>query len=137
MSKVMREWYGPEVQMRVHRASGRGIVSIGMHISNATKIITHKLSGTLARSVHVAPGFYESAGSDERYSLTADLGPQFSHIEPIPTKDGPAVEVGSWLSYACVEWVGRGHPGITQGMEAVRGQVAWAIMKRAFREEGL
>ncbi len=141
MPKVIREWHGPEIQMRTHRAAGRGIISIGTHIAVATKQITHVITGNLRRSIHVAPAFYEKANEDIDRTLAGEdlllMGAEEVEAVHSEVLGGPAIEVGSWLPYACVEWVGRGHPGITQGMEAVRGPVSYAIMKRAFREEGL
>jgi hypothetical protein len=75
--------------------------------------------------------------NDENLASTNDLSLEGGHIEPTETPLGPTVEVGSWLDYACVEWVGRGHPGVTQGLEAVRGARADLIVAQAFREERL
>ena len=134
-TKVIREWNGPDILRRTNRAAGRGIIGFGVLVSRETKILTHKMSGTLARSVHAAPVGYELAEADESQ---AERGQDLGMIVPPPTHTpaGPAVEVGSWVSYACVEWVGRGHPGVTQGLEAARPR-ADAIFFQAFKEEGL
>lgn len=135
MARVVREWNGPEILRRSNRAAGRGIIGFAVLVSRETKIITHKMSGTLARSVHAAPAHYELGESDEK---AAESGMDLGMVVPSPTHTpiGPAVEVGSWVSYACVEWVGRGHPGVTQGLEAARPR-ADAIFLQAYKEEGL
>ena len=133
---VKREWFGDELEMRMRRAAGRGIVAIGMNVVRETKPITHRISGTLARSVHAAPLGYEGYDEDEREAPSVDLMLLHGVPPATPTPLGAAVEVGSWLPYACVEWVGRGHPGVTQGLELARSQ-ATSIMTRAFKEEGL
>ena len=135
-SLVNREWHGDEIRIRVNRASGRGIVGIGEATSVETKRVTHVgLSGNLRRSVHAAPVGYDGSNDES----TAELSDLTSVIdgEPTSTPLGPAVEVGSWLDYACAEWVGRSHPGVTQGLEQVRGARADRIMRKAFAEEGL
>lgn len=133
-----RQWNGLTIMDRAHRAAGRGIIGIGMAVGVETKILTHKLSGTLARSVHVAPARYELGETDEKLAEAGhDLALSVRTMHATPTPEGPAVEVGSWVSYACVEWVGRGHPGVTEGLEAVRGPRANKIMQQAFFEEHL
>lgn len=133
---MTRVWHGETIRRKGHRAAGRGIVGIAVAISRETKIVTDKISGTLARSVHAAPARYEGAEQDETDAAGGqDLGSRIPLATP--TGLGPACEVGSWVSYACVEWVGRGHPGVQQGLEKVRGPQANAIMAQAWREEGM
>lgn len=131
-----REWYGLELQARINRAAGRAIIGIAMAVAVETKNITHVVNGNLRRSIHAAEVGYDGS-PDEEEAQSADL--LMSHFMPVatPTPFGPAVEVGSWMPYACVEWVGRGHPGITQGLESVRGIRTDVIVRRAFQEEGL
>jgi hypothetical protein len=115
-------WYGNEIVARAQKASGVAIIAIGEEVSRETKIITHVITGNLRRSVHAAPAGYGGEGGGGE-------GASFSG-------DGASVEVGSWLPYACVEWVGRGHPGVTQGLEAARSK-ADVIVRAAFAAEGL
>jgi hypothetical protein len=104
-----------------------------------TKRVTHVLNGDLRRSIHAAPVNYD--GSEDEGEVvnnpTADL--LMSKLPEMATRTpfGPSVEVGSWMPYACVEWVGRGHPGITEGLEAVRGAQTDKVVHAAFRQEGL
>lgn len=138
MALVAREWDGLTLQARIHRACGRAIIGVGMAAAVETKRITHRHSGTLARSVHVAEaGRIADEDEDMAEAAHTDLLMSRGFPEAKHTPDGTAVEVGSWLPYACVEWVGRGHPGITQGLEAVRGARATMIVRQAFMEEGL
>lgn len=141
MAMSARTWEGMTIVDKIHRAGGRAIVGIGMVAVVETKRVTHVVSGTLRRSVHAAPpGEYHDddehdAMSSEDGGRGIDLSLEPVHAETTPM--GSLIEVGSWLPYACAEWVGRMHPGITQGLEAARGFRADAIVKQAFREEGL
>lgn len=132
--KITKQWNGPIFLERLNRAAGRSIVAIGVNVAVATKQVTHVETGTLRRSVFAASPTADHA-DDQRQALTADLLAE--DFIAGKTFLGPAVEVGSWLDYACVEWVGRGHPGLQQGFEAIRGTRANAIVWQAFREEGL
>lgn len=124
-----------EFDMQVKRATGRAIVGIGVAVATETKRVTHVQFGDLRRSVHAAPAGYDG-GDDEVQAGRMDLLHEMLP-EPDYTPVGPVIEVGSWMPYACVEWIGRGHPGLTQGLEAVRGVRANAIVMQAFREESL
>lgn len=136
MAMVARSWEGLGIAQKIDRAGGRAIVGIGLAAAVETKRVTHRLTGTLMRSVHVAPiGEYHDSDEDEAH--TADLMLTAENLHATQTPIGQVVEVGSWISYACVEWVGRMHPGVTQGIEMVRGGRSDAIVAQAFREEGL
>lgn len=135
MGMTARTWNGITIAQKIERAGGRAIVGIGVAAAVETKKVTHVLSGTLRRSVHAAPP-NEFHDDDERGAEHADLMIG-STPHSAPSKFGPVIEVGSWISYACVEWVGRMHPGVTQGVEMVRGGRADMIVAQAFREEGL
>ena len=133
---MARTWEGLTFQARAHRAAGRASIGIGMAVAADTKRLTHRVSGTLARSVHAAAPSADHDG-DENSALTQDLMMSKGFIIPGASPEGPTLEVGSWLPYACAEWIGRNHPGITQGLEGVRGARATSIVMQAFREEGL
>jgi hypothetical protein len=139
VSSMERSWLGDEVTARINRAAGRAIIGVGMQAAVDTKRVTHVISGDLRRSVHVAPVEYE--GSEDEGMVadnpSADLLMSTMPQLASPTPLGPAVEVGSWMPYACVEWVGRGHPGVTEGLESVRGMQTDRIIAAAFRQEGL
>jgi hypothetical protein len=139
MGMVAKNWNGPSIEARINRAAGRAIVGIGMAVAVETKVVTHVVSGNLRRSVHAAPVRYTDAEADVRNVEVgyADLMLLYGPPPPTYTKLGPAIEVGSWLPYACVEWVGRMHPGVTLGLEAVRGMRADRIVYTAFKAEGL
>jgi len=132
---MARDWHGMSIRHKTDRAAARALVGIGMEVARETKLVTHRISGTLARSVHAAPVGYEYAAEDARDAVEHDLLLREAlHPTPLPT--GPAIEVGSWLPYACVEWVGRGHPGVTQGLEIGRAKTD-RYVRQAMREEGL
>lgn len=137
MAMRSRTWNGLTIQHKIDRAAGRAIVGIGVLASVETKRVTHKLTGTLARSVHAAePMEYHDGDEDEAKNGT-DLMMNVGELHAAHTSFGQVIEVGSWISYACAEWVGRGHPGVTQGLEVSRGARADAIVRQAFIEEGL
>jgi len=139
---MARNWHGITLEQKINRAAGRAIVGIGLAVAVETKNVTHVVSGTLKRSVHCAGIEYN--GDDDEMIAGGTKGEEgggqdmlLFDVQPTPTWMGPVVQVGSWLPYACVEWIGRAHPGITQGMEIVRGARADRIVLQAFREEGL
>lgn len=134
--RVTKTWNGLDFLARLDRAAGRGIVGIGVAVSNETKRVTHVQSGTLRRSVHAAEPNADHGG-DEGSASHGDMLLMSMGVHAKESELGPVIEVGSWLDYACVEWVGRGHPGIQQGLEAVRGARADGIVMQAFAEEGL
>lgn len=136
MPRVTTTWYGDEFLMRMNRAAGRSIVGIGVAAAIETKRVTHVQEGTLRRSVHAAPLSADHSG-DLNTSKTQDMMATGDVPEAEESEFGPLIELGSWLDYACVEWVGRAHPGVTQGLESVRGARSDAIVARAFFEEGL
>lgn len=134
---MARMWNGLTIQDKAHRAAGRAIIGIGLQVAVDAKRLTHVISGTLSRSIHVAPLAASHDDDQELAESGADLMLGSSFIKPTPGPFGPLIEVGSWLDYACVEWVGRRHPGINEAMEAARGSRANRIVWQAWHEEGL
>jgi hypothetical protein len=133
--EVRRQWYGDILEARMRRAAGRSVIAIGENVAADTKRVTHVISGNLRRSVHTAPAGYLGA-DDLAHAVLEDI-PGVNDVGLTLTPEGAVIEVGSWMPYACVEWVGRGHPGVTQGLEANRGARPTLIIKKAFAEEGL
>lgn len=112
-----------------------------MQVAVETKTVTHVISGTLRRSVHAAPEGYAPNEEKEEQDATPEQNDLMIMyplaVEEVPTEGGLTLcEVGSWLPYACAEWVGRGHPGVTQGLELARPRTDATVLK-AFKEEGL
>jgi hypothetical protein len=126
------EWFGPEIELRMRRATGRAVIAIGVNVAADTKRLTHVISGNLRRSVHTAPADYDGSG-DLKLAKESDIP---NHLEPTEVPEGAQIQVGSWLPYACVEWIGRGHPRITQGLEMQRGIRSYTIVREAMRQEG-
>ena len=133
---MARDWNGMSIIERKNRAAGRAIVAMGMLAAADTKRLTHRISGTLARSVHAAEVGADH-GADEETAVGADLMMVKGLPYPVVTPLGVMIEVGSWLPYACAEWQGRSHPGIEQGVEGIRGARSDMILRQAMREEGL
>ena len=92
------DWDGREIAARGRRATGRGLIGIGMAVSTEGKRNAHVISGTMRRSIHAAPHGH-SGGNDE---ATAAGGTDIPDTQ-IPSWQGndPVIDVGSWVSYAC------------------------------------
>ena len=130
------DWEGHGISLQVKRAMGRGLIGIGMAVSTEGKRNAHVISGTMMRSIHTAPHGY-SGGNDEASAASSDLGNVSSVSDIGKTGFDSVIDVGSWMSYACVEEVGRGHAFMQPAVESVSGARAVALMTRAFAEEGL
>lgn len=132
-ARVVRRWRGDDILTRMKRATGSGLIAIAENVVAEGKRNAHVISGTMKRSIHAAPAGYDG-GDDEIRAVSSDLP---SVKTPSPHPVGWAVEAGSWMPYACVEEVGRGHQFMTPAVESVRGVKATAIMTAAFKRERL
>ncbi len=126
-------WLGNEQIVQAQRAAGRGLIAIGEHMSVIAKGHADVVTGTMRRSIHTAPAQYDGAG-DEDQAKQADI-PGTTR----PTQQGTTqiIEVGSWVPYACVEEVVRGHQFMTPAFQEMQGSASDAIMAQAFMEEGM
>lgn len=126
-SDSISQWNGEELIKKARRATGRGFVGIAGRIESQGKRFVDVISGDLKRSIHVAR------------SGTSGNGPirGGNDAQAPGSNDAWLVEVGSWLDYACVEEVGRGHQFMQPAVESTSGGPAYAIMKQAWEEEGL
>lgn len=143
---VVTEWHGKEVQMRMRRAAGRALVAIGMTVVANGKVIVrdpavhpiahppHKWTGTLSRSIHLAPIFYPG-DADEQLAAAGDVDNAGVH-DVLQTPEGSFLEVGSWLVYSNIEEEVRGHHYMTPAMDLAR-TVADDIVFAAVKSEGL
>lgn len=125
-------WEGNEILARARRALGRGLIGVGMEVVRDGKMNAHVISGTMRRSIHLAPPGY--ATDDERAAEVEDVPNTL-----IPDEIGGidwVIAAGSWVPYACVEEVGRGHQFMTPALDVGAGKAA-RIMQQAFAEEGL
>lgn len=120
-STVKMKWKGGDVKKRVKRAYARGTIGIAEGVAGRGKVNVHKITTQLARSIHTAK--VKSGGN---------ISPSQRNIL---TALGAVVEVGSWIEYACVEEVSRGHRYMQPAIEQVRGS-AHITMRKAFQEEG-
>lgn len=157
---VRTEWDGDMILRKVDRAIGRSVIGIGEHISAEAKVIVHKQTGTLARSIHVAKinGDHEldeelahgpgKGGERPEHTPPSRVGnPLFETVgmdlglEPVLASEvvhehSALVEVGSWIAYACVEETGRHHQYMQPAFEMVE-PTGWETIEQAFDEEGL
>lgn len=124
---VSRTWHGSEFIARERRANGRAIVGMAVSVAVEMKKVAHEVSGDLKRSVHAAA--VESMGERE-----VDADSQKA------ARTGPtswAVEVGSWMPYACVENNrGGAHRFADLGWHFAQPTFE-PKLKRAWKEEGL
>jgi hypothetical protein len=134
-------WLGSELQLRMRAAMGKALVIMGITAASSAKQYAHvgagtAIPGTLRRSIHSA-GLRHDGGSDQQMAATADLeNAGYEDIEWGSLGFEPALLVGSWVDYACVEESGRGHRFIQPAIESLRGE-ATAIMVAAWKSEGL
>lgn len=156
------EWDGDEIMVRVDRAIGRSVISIGERTAATAKTIVHVESGTLRRSIHTSViGAFHAADEEEAHGT----GPAPHHVPGVYVSDIPGstvgldladardhlldwaaveaghphvaiVEVGSWIAYACVEETGRQHHYMLPAFE-MTAPTGWITIEEAFREEGL
>jgi len=118
---VRKTWHGDEFKARARRANGRFLLGAGEKVAVGMASHAHVQDNVLRPSIHVA---------------VPDTMGEVPYITPIPTNHG-AVEVGSWLPYACVENNRGGDHrfadlGWQEAQEDFDSQLA-----RAWREEGL
>lgn len=124
---VHRTWHGDELIARERRANGRAIVGMAVGAAVEMKKVTHEISGDLKRSVHAAA--VDSMGGRE---VSAE-----SQENARTGEASWAVEVGSWLPYACVE--------NNRGGEHRFADIGWELARpffdpklvRAWKDEGL
>lgn len=132
------EWFGNEIIARARRALARGLIGTGMEVVVAGKRNAHVDTGTMRRSIHLAPANF-TGGDDysEAYGENGEGRELPNVVEPTPRGSVDWVLlVGSWVPYACVEEVGRGHQFMTPAMDIGRS-MSDRIMAQAFAEEGL
>lgn len=129
-------WTGAEVKTAGRRAVNRTMVALGARTSSGAKQRVHRLTGTLSRSIHEAPPDYatQSAGDHEAAKTTDLAGSATAKLPVWDDKGEAALEVGSYLPYACVEEAR--HPFLAPALdEAMAG--AEETFRQAFAEEGL
>lgn len=120
-SQVKLTWKGGEIEKRVKRAYARGTIGIAERVSAQGKRNVHKITTQLARSIHTA-----------KVASGGNISPNQRNVLDAL---GAVCEVGSWIEYACVEEVSRGHRYMQPAIEQIRGS-AYITMRQAFIEEG-
>jgi hypothetical protein len=123
-------WNGGDLVDRCKRAQARAVVAIGELAAQEAKRLAHVYTGTMRRSIHVAPAGYQGH-FDEAIARDGEV----PGITPEEVQNA-TVEVGSWVHYAEIEEVERGHEFIAPAVESVRTQANEVII-RAAHEEGL
>lgn len=105
-STVILDWQGAQVLTKAKRAIERAEVATLEEASAEATRVVHRITGTLARSIHAAPIDYVGPADES----VARSGRKIMNAADIPTWQGWQAmgEVGSWISYAIYEE--RRHP---------------------------
>jgi len=138
--KFRLEWRGPLLDKELEAVAREALTEIGLRIEAEAKKELYpghgKVTGTLQRSIHVAPLGYEW-GND---NVTPGEGSrEMGGQEVVPSREGKAVwlEIGSGLEYAMAihqaDHTFSGYDSITKGLEAVVPKVP-QILKAAARK---
>lgn len=126
------KWEGTNVIERVKRAVERSEVAVAEVAVTEAKVVVHRITGTLSRSIHAAqPGTTDGASDEEAAFGGSDLT---AAVVPVWEGDQALLEVGSWISYAINEE--DLHPYLYPSIEKAAAE-APAIFEQAFAEEGL
>jgi hypothetical protein len=133
---VHRTWHGPEFIARERRANGRAIVGMAVAVAVEMKKVAHVQDNQLRPSIHAAA--VESMGGRDVTEAGSDSSAPISDIANARIGETSwAVEVGSWVPYACVENNrGGAHRFADIGWELARPTFD-PKLKRAWAEEGL
>lgn len=132
------EWNGANFIEAMHTAVSRAQIAVGSLAVSEQKAVVHRLTGTLARSIHIAPKDYVGESDQAKAAAGLDLqtdggGAAFYNL-PTWVGDDAYLEEGSWIDYACVE--NNRHPYMAAGMDLAISR-ARAIYQQAFAEEGI
>lgn len=135
MPLVKYAWYGRQYDEAGKRALSRGAVAATNEFVSNAKMIVHRDSGTLSRSIHAAPpNYHENQGDESKAASGVDLvdvaGYNFFKWEG----DRAHAQAGSWLGYAIYEE--NLHPYLAPALAMAR-QTAQHHFDMAFREEGM
>lgn len=101
-TNVAFEWNGDELKKRAKQATIVAVVATATAAVQGAKVIAHRLTGTNARAIHMAPEDYNGDG-DEAVAAGQDMGP--GGMTPLSemidvSADRGTVLVGSWVRYA-------------------------------------
>ncbi len=119
-----REWNGEELTRDRRRADARALIGMGTTVGIEMQNAAHVISGDLKRSVHAA-----------KIDTLGEVRASTANVQHAP--DQFALEVGSWLPYACVEENRGGtHRFASLGYDLAKPTFD-ATMQRAYREEGM
>jgi hypothetical protein len=159
MTEVRSEWDGDRLELAMGEGCAGMVIELGGRIARTAKTLVHVNTGTLMRSIHAAPLMTDHTADQE---LARGVGPKARHArgeylsdipgssvgedlqdirgdfiqpEEVMTREGAAIEVGSWVDYACVEETGRHHQymqpaaelELPTGFEVLREQLDVAL----------
>jgi hypothetical protein len=132
-------WHGEELKHHVEHALSRAAVGWAQQVVMAAKMIVHRVTGTLSRSLHAAPRDYNGAGDFEQAKTTSlDTGAAGAGYELPKWDNGHAyIAAGSWIQYAAAEFSKGGTHDYLSGPVAQANQNFEGLVKKAMGEEGI
>ena len=127
-------WFGQVIKEQASEAIADGTIEVGDVIVQKAKGFAHQITGKLQRSIHVGE-VGRTGDEDEGRADTGDI-PNINSGDVQRDGMSASVDVGSWVEYAAVEEISRGHVFMTPAVEGARGE-AFGAMAKAFAARGL
>ncbi len=143
MTAVAFTWTADEVLAKAKRAHERALVAFGYSISQQSKTIVHKVTGTLGRSIHIAQDSYSDSIDDLQHAKDhkrggdeLDVGAAQGNMTELVTWTGSvgSLSVGSWLEYA--QRIETRYPYMAPTIQSMQGRFL-GLLQQAMSEEGL
>lgn len=129
------QWKGDEITQAVKMAVARAEVAWGVDVAMKAKARAHRLSGTLSRSLHAAPGNYDKDETKE--AQQSELPIVVSGTPSWVSEYVATVAAGSWINYALYEMRrGGAHDFLTAPVTEAEGEFEGKL-KQALAEEGV
>jgi hypothetical protein len=133
-SRVEFKWNGPQLQVAMHTAIARAEVAWGVDVAMKAKAIAHRISGTMSRSMHCAPGDYDT--DDTAQAQGSEMAIIVGATPRWLSEFVADVAAGSWVNYALFEMRrGGAHDFLTGPYNEAMGEYNGRL-QQALREEG-
>jgi hypothetical protein len=110
-------WHGRRVTEKVKRSMERTAVGWGVQVSNEARVVVHRLTGTLSRSLNFR-------------------GPQDDGVDKV-IADAGSVDWFTKIPYGIYEWARGGSHDYLTGPVRIANADVLANLAKALREEGL
>jgi hypothetical protein len=133
-SRVDAKWNGPLLMAAMHRAIARSEVAWGVNVSMKAKGRAHRISGTLSRSMHCAPGDYDT--DDTAIAQAVEMPIIVGQVPRWLSDFISDVAAGSWINYAIFEKRRGGTHDFLSGAVAEANGEFHGQLQQALAEEG-